>query len=131
MCKASCNAAIIGRSTVLECWINIIQRMSVAEAHKKEEVRQYNPNKFLDSVRDKLQLKSDAALCRTLEVHSPLISKIRHGRSPVSAALLIRLHEVTGLNISDLRFLLGDRRSKFRISDVEGKRKRVEAVNAD
>lgn len=95
--------------------------MYVEETHEQEKVREYNPNKFLDAIRNNLKLKSDAALCRTLEIHSPLISKIRHGKAPVSAALLIRIHEVTDINIADLRFLLGDRRGKFRISDVEGK----------
>jgi plasmid maintenance system antidote protein VapI len=88
------------------------------EVHKQENVREYNPNKFLDAIRDNLQLKNDAALCRTLEIHPPLISKIRHGRLSISAALLIRIHEVTGLNIADLQFLLGDSGGKFRISDA-------------
>jgi hypothetical protein len=39
----------------------------------------------------------------------------------VGGALLIRIHEVTGLNISDLRFLMGDRRQKYRTSDMQGK----------
>jgi hypothetical protein len=101
------------------------------EANKQEEVGAYSPNKFLDAIRDKLQLKNDAALCRTLDIHPPLVSKIRHGRLPISSALLIRIHEVTGINISDLRFLLGDSRSKFRINDVEGKRKMAKVANVD
>jgi hypothetical protein len=92
----------------------------VNEAYKQEETREYNPNKFLDAMRDNLRLKNDAALSRTLEVRPPVISKIRHGRLPVGGALLIRIHEVTGLNIGDLRFLLGDRRGKFRTSSVRG-----------
>jgi hypothetical protein len=94
---------------------------AVRETHKREEVGEYNPNKFLDAMLDNLRLKNDAALCRKLEIGPPVISKIRHGRLPVGGALLIRIHEVTGLNIADLRFLLGDRRSKFRISDVQGR----------
>lgn len=81
----------------------------------------YNPNKFLDTMREKLFLKNDAALSRTLEVGPPVISKIRHGRLPIGGALLIRIHEVTGLSIADLRSSLGDRRTKFRISDAQGR----------
>ncbi|KRB85235.1 hypothetical protein ASE07_21170 [Noviherbaspirillum sp. Root189] len=71
----------------------------------------------MDSLIDRLQLKNDAALSRTLEVAPPVISKIRHKRVPVRASLLIRMHEVTNLSIRELRDLMGDRRQKYRISD--------------
>jgi hypothetical protein len=89
----------------------------------QEEVLKYDPGKFFDRLLGDLRLKNDAALARVLEVGPPVISKIRHGRLPVGSALLIRIHEVTGLSIADLRFLLGDRRSKYRISDVQGRPK--------
>lgn len=85
--------------------------------------REYNPDRLLDALIDHLRLKNDAALSRALEVAPPVISKIRHRRLPVGAALLIRMHEVSDLTISDLRYLLGDRRGKFRISDAQGKPK--------
>lgn len=85
--------------------------------------REYNPDRLLDALIDHLKLKNDAALSRALEVAPPVISKIRHRRLPVGAALLIRMHEVSELTIRDLRYLLGDRRQKFRISDVQGKPK--------
>jgi hypothetical protein len=68
-------------------------------------------------------LKNDAALARALEVAPPLISKIRHRRLPVGASLLIRMHEVTDLPVHELRELMGDRRQKYRISDMQGKPK--------
>ena len=79
------------------------------------------PLDLLDALHANLRLKNDAALARILEVNPPIISKIRHRRLSVGGALLIRIHEVTGLNISDLRFLMGDRRQKYRISDMQGK----------
>jgi hypothetical protein len=85
--------------------------------------REYDPNRLLDALIEHLRLKNDAALARTLEVAPPVISKIRHRRLPVGAALLIRMHEVTDLTIGDLRYLMGDRRKKFRISDSQGKPK--------
>lgn len=84
---------------------------------------QYDPNNLLESLIEKLNLKNDAALSRALEVAPPLISKIRHRRLPVGASLLIRIHEVSGLSIRDLRHLMGDRRNKFRISDKQFKPK--------
>lgn len=96
----------------------------MAEANIKPviaEEREYNPDRLLDALIDHLGLKNDAALSRALEVAPPVISKIRHRRLPVGAALLIRMHEVSDLTIRDLRYLLGDRRQKFRISDAQGK----------
>ena len=76
----------------------------------------YDPDNLLDALIEKLGLKNDAALSRTLEVAPPVLSKIRHRRLPVGASILIRMHEVTDLSIRELRDLMGDRRAKFRIS---------------
>jgi hypothetical protein len=83
----------------------------------------YNPNHLLDILRGNMQLRNDAALSRMLEVAPPVISKIRHRRLPVGASLLIRMHEVTGMSIRDLRDLMGDRRTKYRLSDAQGRPK--------
>jgi len=80
---------------------------------------EYNPNHLLDVLIEKLQLKNDAALSRTLEVAPPVLSKIRHRKLPVGASLLIRMHEVTGMAVSELRQLMGDRRGKYRISNAQ------------
>jgi hypothetical protein len=80
-------------------------------------------NRLLDTLIENLRLKNDAALSRALEVAPPVISKIRHHRLPVGASLLIRMHEVSDLSIRDLRYLMGDRRAKFRISDKQFKPK--------
>ncbi|NHQ93337.1 helix-turn-helix transcriptional regulator [Janthinobacterium lividum] len=47
--------------------------------------------------------KNDAALARALEVAPPVISKIRHGRLPIGASLLIRMHEVFDVPIRELK----------------------------
>jgi hypothetical protein len=88
----------------------------------------YDPNRLLDTLIEKLRLKNDAALSRSLEVAPPVISKIRHRRLPVGASLLIRMHEVSELSIRDLRELMGDRRTKFRISDKQFKPKEAGAA---
>lgn len=88
----------------------------------------YDPNHLLDILIGKLQLKNDAALARALEVAPPVISKIRHHRLPVGASMLIRMHEVTGMSVRDLRDLMGDRRKKYRLSDAQGRPK--EAMRA-
>ena len=89
--------------------------------HALASQESYNPNHLLDILLGKMQLKNDAALSRMLEVAPPVISKIRHHRLPVGASLLIRMHEVTGMSIRDLRDLMGDRRTKYRLSDAQGR----------
>lgn len=91
----------------------------------------YDPNRLLDTLIERLNLKNDAALSRTLGVAPPVISKIRHGRLPVGASMLIRMHEETGLNIKELRELMGDRRNRLRISNVEGMPKESSSPSAD
>ena len=88
--------------------------------HEQLDQPGYNPDKLLDSLLSKLQLKNDAALSRALEVAPPVISKIRHRRLPVGASILIRMHEVSDLSVGELRELLGDRRKKYRLSPVQG-----------
>jgi hypothetical protein len=90
----------------------------------------YNPNRLLDALLENMRLKNDAALSRMLEVAPPVISKIRHRRLPVSASVLIRMHEATDMSIGDLRFLMGDRRNKYRVSDVQGRPKREGGAEA-
>jgi plasmid maintenance system antidote protein VapI len=91
--------------------------------HSMATQPEYDPDRLIDAMLEKLQLKNDAALCRALEVAPPVISKIRHRRLPVGASLLIRLHEVTDMSVAQLREILGDRRQKYRLSDVQGKPK--------
>lgn len=97
-----------------------------ASQHELIEQPSYDPNRLLDALIEKMNLKNDAALSRLLEVAPPVISKIRHRRLPVGASLLIRMHEATGMQIRELRDLMGDRRTKYRLSDAQGKPKPVE-----
>ena len=81
---------------------------------KKPNDSVFEPNHLLDVLIKKLNLKNDAALCRALKVAPPIISKIRHHQAPVGASLLIRMHDATGLSISELRELMGDRDDQFK-----------------
>lgn len=69
-----------------------------------EQVR--NNNAFLDLLLATMTLKNDAGLSRVLEVAPPVISKIRHGRLPVGATLLISAHEESGLSIKEMKAIL-------------------------
>jgi hypothetical protein len=76
-------------------------------------------DKLLNALIVQLGLRNDASLARTLEVGAPMISKLRHGKVPVGAGLLIRMMEVSGISIKELRALMGDRREKF-VSQTSG-----------
>lgn len=81
----------------------------------------FDPNNLLDQLTNRLRLKNDAALARVLEVAPPVISKVRHLRSPLGASLLLRIHEATGISVRELQDLMGDRRRKFRLSTTYGR----------
>ena len=57
----------------------------------------------------------------------PCESRVCSPQSLVGASLLIRMHEVTGMSIRDLRDLMGDRRTKYRLSDAQGRPKPEDA----
>lgn len=61
---------------------------------------------LLDAVHAKLGLKNDAALSRALGVAPPVVSKIRSCAICLSSSMLIRLHDLTGWTINELRAYL-------------------------
>ncbi|MFB9242513.1 hypothetical protein IV454_15615 [Massilia antarctica] len=67
----------------------------------------YDPNRVLDAIIERLQLKNDAALSRALEVAPPVISKIRHRTLPIGATILLRMHEISDFSIRELRAMMG------------------------
>jgi hypothetical protein len=91
--------------------------------HALSSQESYNPNHLLDILLGKMQLKNDAALSRMLEVAPPRHTNYRPPPRPGGATQLIRMHEVTGMSIRDLRDLMGDRRTKYRLSDAQGRPK--------
>jgi hypothetical protein len=60
------------------------------------------PDRLFDVVQQRLGLRSDAAVARTLGVAAPTISKVRHGVLPLGSALLVRILEATELHIRSL-----------------------------
>lgn len=73
-----------------------------------QEPQGYGPIRLLDALKEKLMLKNDAALARSLDIAPPVISKIRHGKLKIGATALIRMHEVSNVSIRELRLLLGE-----------------------
>ncbi|CAN7422646.1 helix-turn-helix domain-containing protein [Duganella sp. LjRoot269] len=63
------------------------------------------PHLLLDHLLKRLQLKNDASLARMLDISPPRLSKIRRRRLPISADVLLRLHEVARIPVAELRRL--------------------------
>lgn len=68
-----------------------------------EQVRARQASALFDRVMSHMDWKNDAALSRAIGVSTPAISKVRNGRLPVGADMLIRLHEETGIPIRELK----------------------------
>jgi transcriptional regulator with XRE-family HTH domain len=78
----------------------------------------YDPSRLIQELKQVLSAKNDSELARILDITHPLLSKIRNGKQPVTGAVLLRIHEVSGLSIRQLRDMLGDRRARFRLSSI-------------
>jgi len=64
------------------------------------------PGKLLDYIKDAHGLKNDAALARYLDIGPPAISKIQRGNLQISPALILSIHEITGLPVAQIRELI-------------------------
>lgn len=77
---------------------------------------EYMPSRLFDLICQQHGLKTDRELARLLGIGSPQTCRVRHGSQPLSGELLLRIHEVTGIQIQQLKILMGDRRSQHRPS---------------
>jgi hypothetical protein len=78
------------------------------ERARKAEPASFVPNRLLDTLIQHMELKNDAQLSRRLAVPPPVVSQMRHRKLAVGATMLLRMHEESGLSISDLKDLLAD-----------------------
>jgi len=60
---------------------------------------------LLDYLKDRFGLRNDRELARELGVQSGYISRVRHGHLPVSASLMLGIHDVFGLEIHEIKTL--------------------------
>lgn len=67
----------------------------------------------------RLSLKSDRELSRTLHISYRLLEKIRSGALTISPSMLLWMAECAHTSIEELRGILGDRRSRARMSFVK------------
>lgn len=60
-------------------------------------------NKLFTEVMQKHGGKNDAWLSFFLHVAPPVISKMRNGKLPMGPSMMLRLHEIGGLDIAHIR----------------------------
>ena len=84
---------------------NQIGKISKDKENKNQNSLYWPKNLLLDTVMAKLNIRKDIALAKRLEVNPSTISKIRHQKIITSAAVLISMHEETGLSIAELMSL--------------------------
>lgn len=75
----------------------------------------YDPNRLFDMLMHKLGVSGDKALSQKLKMGKSVVAGIRQKRLPFGASLIMGIHETTGISIAELKRILGDRRSKYRI----------------
>ncbi|HEY8605804.1 MAG TPA: hypothetical protein VIM12_01660 [Noviherbaspirillum sp.] len=78
----------------------------------------YTPNHLLDTLMEKLEAGSDAALARMLHIPPSTISKIRHKQVAVNSALLLAAHEATEISIRELRLMMGDTNTRYWLGNM-------------
>lgn len=68
--------------------------------------REDKSGKLFDTLMEENNLKNDARLAKFLDLPPPVVSKIRNGRMPIGATLIIAVHEITGMQISEIKHLI-------------------------
>jgi transcriptional regulator with XRE-family HTH domain len=63
------------------------------------------PFKLFDHLLDVYQLRNDRELARELGTQSGYISRIRNGHMPISANLILAIHDTFGLEIHEIKAL--------------------------
>lgn len=62
--------------------------------------------KLLDELQKRFEIPNDRQLASKLGLSTPVISRIRTGKSGVSADVIIRIHEEMGLSIAEIKELI-------------------------
>lgn len=78
----------------------------------------YDPNRLLNTLMERLGLSGDKELSQRLNISTKVLRKIRSGELTISASMLLWMAECAQTTIEELRGILGDRRTKLRLSYV-------------
>lgn len=76
----------------------------------------YDPALLLNSLLSRMHLTEDAQLAKRLQLDRRLLGQIREGRLQISGSMLMLIQEASGITITELRHILGDRRGSSRMA---------------
>jgi plasmid maintenance system antidote protein VapI len=65
---------------------------------------------LFDKMQTEFEIKNDAALAKHLRSLPSTISKMRSGFKPVTADMVVRIHEYTGWKVAHIKALAGMQR---------------------
>lgn len=81
----------------------------------------YKPGALLDVVKAEFDIYTDKSLAKSLGMSHSDLSFVRTHRAPLSADLILRIHNVTGWGVDYIRGLAGDESEGFFRKPVGGK----------
>jgi plasmid maintenance system antidote protein VapI len=68
----------------------------------------YTPNRLINKVAEMLELERDSHLANALGVYPSDLCRMRRRQRYIDAEMILRIHDVTGLTIAEIRELMGD-----------------------
>ena len=74
---------------------------------------QYAPERLFEHLYTLLGASSYSALSRQLGISPSAVCKLRHRERPITAEILLKVHEATGIPLRELRRWMGDTRPHF------------------
>lgn len=75
----------------------------------------YDPNRLLDSLRQRLGASNDQELAQHLHIARKTLDKLRSRNLQLSATLLLCMAECAAVSMEELRAIVGDRRKTLRL----------------
>lgn len=72
---------------------------------------EYNPGALLDHLSDVCKVPNDSQLARRIGVSAPIICKIRKKQHAITGDLLVRMWDLTGVDVDKLREIAGIQKS--------------------
>jgi plasmid maintenance system antidote protein VapI len=67
------------------------------------------PHTLFDFLMKECGLRTDASLAKALDVTAPTVSRIRSGKSRVTADVILRIHKTTGLSVDSIEAMLEEK----------------------
>ncbi|NEX60138.1 helix-turn-helix domain-containing protein [Noviherbaspirillum galbum] len=84
------------------------QNENASSQYVGESSHRYDPGgeRLLNLLMEKLGITTDRALSRTLDVDTATLSRIRNRRTPVPAAMIVKMLEITDLSVHEIKAVL-------------------------